>query len=414
MLLATQLGLQSLRGEPDDQLAFRSLSRRTPVYSVGTSSTDLRWICTPNGVTVTNLGEKVFHKSPPIVRITRFLVDGQALAFERNLKLAYNKNTVTFDFIGISLREEKALSYDYRLLGVDKKWLKTPQALPVTYVSLKPGNYIFEVRAIDPSGLESKKAATVTFAIVPPYWDRWWFIAAAVMMVIGLIYSAIRFRVNRFLEIGKVRSRIAMDLHDEIGSGLTRIAMLADFASGQTGEASGDGKLPASTDEIIRNARDSSQRIGSSARSLIDSMSDVIWSIDPKYDSLKDFLFYFRNYANELVETKGISLDIETSGIENVKIGAQVKRTLQLISKEALNNSVKYSGCGKVKYRLAVSNKTVSVSIEDDGCGFDPKSVERGHGLNNMEKHAREMDGDLIVDSSPGKGTRLDFVFPIP
>ena len=414
MLLATQLGLQNVRGESDDQLTFRSLSRRTPVYSVGTSSTDLRWICTPKGITITDLSKKSFRKPAPVVRITRFLVDGQALPFGGGANLAYNRNTVTFDFIGISLREEKELSYDYRLLGVDREWLKTPQAHAVTYVSLKPGNYVFQVRAIDPSGLESKKAATVMFAIVPPYWDHWWFVAAAVMLVIGLIYSAIRFRVNRLLEIGKVRSRIAMDLHDEIGSGLTRIAMLADFASGQTGQVTGDGKLPASTEEIIRNARASSQRIGSSARDLIDSMTDVIWSIDPKYDSVKDFLFYFRNYANELAETKGISLDIEASGIENLKIGAQVKRTLQLISKEALNNSVKYAGCKKVKYRLAVSNKTVSVSIEDDGCGFDPKSVERGHGLNNMEKHSREMGGSLVIDSSPGKGTRLVFVFPLP
>ena len=414
MLVATQLGLQSLREEPDGQLTFRGLSRRTPVYSVGMSPAGLRWICTPRSITMTDLSKKSFRRPAPVVRMTRFLVDGQAFPFGGGANLAYNRNTVTFDFIGISLREEKELSYDYRLLGVDKKWLKTPQAHAVTYASLKPGNYIFEVRAIDPSGLESKKAATVFFAIVPPYWDRWWFIAAAVMLVIGLIYSAIRYRVNRILEIGKVRSRIAMDLHDEIGSGLTRIAMLADFASGQTGEVTADGKMPANTDEIIRNARASSQRIGSSARDLIDSMSDVIWSIDPKYDSLTDFLFYFRNYANELAEAKGIALDIETKDIENFKIGAQVKRTLQLISKEALNNSVKYSGCKKVKYRLTVSNKTVSVSIEDDGCGFDLKSVERGHGLNNMEKHAREMGGSLVIDSSPGKGTRLVFVFPIP
>ncbi len=413
MLLATQLGLQSLKGDTDGNFIFRSLSRRTPVYSAGISSADLRWICTPKGITITDLSKKSFRKPAPIVRVTRFLVDGQALPFGAGANLAYNRNTITFDFVGISLRDEKDLSYNYRLLGVDKEWLKTPQAHAVTYVSLKPGDYTFEVRAIDPSGLESKKAATVAFAIVPPYWDRWWFISSAVLMVVGLNYSAFRFRLNRLLEIGKVRSRIAMDLHDEIGSGLTRIAMLADFASGLTTEAAVDGKPAASTDEIIRNARDNSRRIGSSARNLIDSMSDVIWSIDPKYDSLADFLFYFRNYANELAEAKGIALDIETKDIEHIKIGAQIKRTLQLISKEALNNSVKYSGCKRVKYRLTVSNKTVSVSIEDDGRGFDPVSVERGHGLNNMEKHAREINGGLVIDSSPGKGTRLVFVFPI-
>ena len=321
---------------------------------------------------------------------------------------------MTFDFNGVSLRDGKELSYRYMLVGVDKNWRYSPSSHAVTYVSLGPGSYKFKVKAVEPSGLESENAASISFAIVPPYWQHWWFLALVVAGLVALIYSAARYKLGRVLEIERVRSRIASDLHDEIGSGLTRIAILADSASQVVNTMARGGDSPVDIEASAHRSTELAKKIGSNARDLIDSMSDVVWSIDPKYDSLADFIFYFRIYANELTEAKGIALEISADEIEKLRIGPQIKRTLQLISKEALSNSVKYSGCRKIKYRLTVANKRISISLEDDGCGFDPNSVERGHGLNNMEKHAREMRGELSIDSSPGNGTRLIFSFPYP
>lgn len=412
MFLGTQLGLQTIDGSVEEGWNFRDLGDRVPVYSVGISKSGLRWACTPVGTTVMKLDRRIISKPAPWIHITKFFVNGEPHKIDFNPAFSYSENTVTFDFNGVSLLEGKDLSYRYMLVGVDKTWRHAPGPHAVTYVSLRPGNYQFEVKAVEPSGLASASAASIAFSIVPPYWQQWWFIAFATALLLSVIYFAVRYRLGSVLEIERVRSRIASDLHDEIGSGLTRIAILADSASQA---ASTMARADDATVDIERSAHRSiemAKKIGSNARDLIDSMSDVVWSIDPKYDSLADFLFYFRIYANELTEAKGIALEISADATERLRIGPQIKRTLQLISKEALSNSVKYSGCRNIKYRLSVANRRISVSLEDDGCGFDLKSVERGHGLNNMEKHAREMHGELLIGSSPGKGTRLVFSFP--
>ncbi len=412
MLLGTQLGLQSVEISGNGGRKFRDLGDRVPVYSLGISGLGLRWTCTPAGTTVMKLKQRDAPKSAPWVHITKFLVNGEAKGLTYDPAFPYSENTVTFDFNGVSLREGKELSYRYMLGGVDKNWRYSPGSHAVTYVSLRPGSYRFEVKAVEPSGLESVNAASISFTIVPPYWQHWWFIALVTLGLVSLIYSAARYRLGRVLEIERVRSRIASDLHDEIGSGLTRIAILADSASQAANSMARAGDAPVDMERSAHRSIEMAKKIGSNARDLIDSMSDVVWSIDPKYDSLADFLFYFRIYANELTEAKGIVLEISADATERLRIGPQIKRTLQLVSKEALSNSVKYSGCRNIKYRLSVANKRISVSLEDDGCGFDLNSVERGHGLNNMEKHAREMHGEILIDSFPGKGTRLVFSFP--
>lgn len=413
MLLGTQLGLQSIRRTGDEGWKFRGLGDRVPVYSVGMSNLGLRWTCTPAGTTVIKLKQGDIPEPAPWVHITKFFVNGEAQALKLDPAFSYNENTVTFDFNGVSLMEGKELSYRYILVGVDRKWRYSPGPHAVTYVSLRPGNYRFEVRAVEPSGLESANAAAIFFSIVPPYWQQWWFIALVIVALVSLIYFSVRYRLGRVLEIERVRSRIASDLHDEIGSGLTRIAILADSASQAADSMTRAPNAPFDVEQSAYRSIDMARKIGSNARGLIDSMSDVIWSIDPKYDSLADFLFYFRIYANEIAEAKGIVLDMAAEGIEKVRIGPQTKRNLQLISKEALSNAVKYSGCRRIQYRLSVANKRISISLEDDGCGFDLKSVERGHGLDNMERHAREMHGELAIHSSPGGGTRIICSFPI-
>ena len=414
MLLGTQLGLQSIKRHGKSGWTFRDLGDRSPVYSLGISKMGLRWTCTPAGTTVIKLERRSTPRPAPWVHVTKFLVNGETQGFKYDPAFPYSENTMTFDFNGVSLRDGKELSYRYMLVGVDKNWRYSPSSHAVTYVSLGPGSYKFKVKAVEPSGLESENAASISFAIVPPYWQHWWFLALVVAGLVALIYSAARYKLGRVLEIERVRSRIASDLHDEIGSGLTRIAILADSASQVVNTMARGGDSPVDIEASAHRSTELAKKIGSNARDLIDSMSDVVWSIDPKYDSLADFIFYFRIYANELTEAKGIALEISADEIEKLRIGPQIKRTLQLISKEALSNSVKYSGCRKIKYRLTVANKRISISLEDDGCGFDPNSVERGHGLNNMEKHAREMRGELSIDSSPGNGTRLIFSFPYP
>ena len=343
------------------------------------------------------------------IYVNHILVNGQERKISNSLSLPSFNNTVTFEFICITNREEKNIHYLYRLLQIDNNWTPVKGKPSVTFASLNPGRYIFQVIAEDNRSLKSRHPAEIDFIIDAPFYLHWWFIGFLLAAVITGILTFSKLKFNRLLEIEKIRTGIAADLHDEIGSGLTRIAILSEHALQKEKEHDGDGE-----DKNEKYSKYiSMERVGKISRSLVDSMIDVIWSIDPKYDSLSDFIFNFKNYANEVCEAKNIKLVIETDNIENVKVNSQIKRSLQLISKEALNNSLKYSGCANVKYSLSVKNKNIHVILEDDGIGFDRENIKHGRGLVNISKHAKELSGIFNLNAVPGNGTKISVVFPV-
>ncbi len=343
------------------------------------------------------------------IYINHILINGQERELNNSFFLPSFNNTITFEFICVTNKEEKNIHYLYRLLQSNKNWTPIKGKPSVTFASLRPGNYTFQVLAQDSRNIKSLLPAKVDFVIEAPFYLHWWFISIILIFVITGIIATSKLRFKRLLEIEKIRTRIAADLHDEIGSGLTRIAILSEHAlleGKQFNETVEENKDKYSKQVSI-------ERVGKISRNLVDSMIDVIWSIDPKYDSLNDFIFNFKTFANEVCEAKNIKLIIETENILNVKVNAQIKRSLQLISKEALNNSLKYSCCKNVKYSLAVRNKNIHLVLEDDGIGFDLDKVKRGHGLANISKHAKELTGVCNLITSPGNGTKISILFPI-
>ncbi len=140
------------------------------------------------------------------------------------------ENSWRIEFTGLSFKDEKALRYKYRLLGWDGRWQETPNERAVTFASLRSGAHTFEVSAITADGVESAGPASLHFEILPPFWLRWWFIAFCVLIVGSVLYAIHIVRLGRLLEIEKIRSRIATDLHDDIGAGLTHIGLLSQVA----------------------------------------------------------------------------------------------------------------------------------------------------------------------------------------
>ena len=416
MLVGTKLGLQRLAGSNRLDMMFHTLSGRVPVYSVGTSLSDLRWISSRVITTVTDLSVGPNPEPPPFVRITRFLVNGQPLQVETNLRLSHDRNTITFVFGGISLREGADLSYRFMLLGVDNRWRYAPAAHAVTYVSLKPGDYTFRVKAVEPSGLQSANPAAVSFVIIPPYWQRWWFILAVSIAGMSLIYFSIKLKVSRLLEIERMRSRIATDLHDDIGSGLTRIAVLAEVAARQTGSKTGEqAKVnSANSPDNGYSAHNIVERIGLNARDLVDSMSDVVWSVDPKNMTVGDLLKRLQTFAYEISEARTISVDfVVDEKIKVMRVAPEILRAMLLVAKEALNNSVKYSKCRTICIGIKSIDKSIELKLSDNGCGFDMKYHRTGHGLENMRNRTEKIGGSFSIKSYPSEGTVIEVVIPL-
>ncbi len=406
--LGTQAGVQSLQRDLNISWDLSEELPREPFYSITASINGNLCFASASDYYIYEPSDTIVEDYHPPIYLNHFIVNGHERKIIENIILPSDENTITFGFQGIINRNETEARYEYRLINKNDSWKLSTNNNSVTYSMLAPGTYTFQVEAVNYNNKKSSTPAEFTFKIDSPFYRRWWFYSLIIFSLTLLVFLFIRIRTSRLIEIEKIRTRIASDLHDEIGSGLTHIAMLSEHSIRETGE----GQRTDSPDDKFSSVR-SMERIGKISRSLVDSMIDVIWAIDPKFDSLNDFILNFKAYANEICESKNIELKVKSQNIEKIKVTARIKRNLQLISKEAVNNALKYSGCTEICYNLNVKSKTIYLSVEDNGQGFNPDRILYGHGIINMKKNAEDLDGNFEIKSEPGKGTIIFINFPV-
>jgi signal transduction histidine kinase len=204
----------------------------------------------------------------------------------------------------------------------------------------------------------------------------------------------------RLVELEHVRKRIATDLHDDIGSSLTRISLLSEVAQRREGEAGKSGPGSLST-------------IAGLSRELVDSMSDIVWAINPERDHLADLTQRMRHFASDVFTARGIDFRFHFPDFEqDIRVGANLRRELFLIFKEAVNNSVRHSGCTEAQIDFSVDSSNVLLKIIDNGQGFDVLNKGNGHGLASMRARTEGLSGKFAIESQPGEGTMLAFAIP--
>jgi signal transduction histidine kinase len=315
-------------------------------------------------------------------------------------------------FFGVSFAPGDTLSFEYRLLGAGEEWSAPSMLRSVMFSSLAPGTYTFEVRAVSATGGRSPQPARATFRVLPPIWRRWWFITLASVVVLSAVAALERYRAatrreisrareQRLLELERVRRRIAADLHDEIGSSLTQIAILSEVARQQGGRAVPELSRPLSL-------------IASSSRELVDAMSDIVWAINPAKDHLADLTQRMRRLAADAFTATGTTCRVEfPRPDQEISLGANVRREVFLIFKEAVNNIVKHSACSEVVVRMAVEGAVLRLELHDNGRGFDPHGPTDGHGLASLRNRAQSLGASLAIVSAPGTGTSIALDLPI-
>lgn len=365
------------------------------------------WITTLAGVV--HIPSEVRREEPSAVNVVLVdvLVDGAAVAWQEGVTLPYRRNRIEPRFAGLSYRDPGRLQYQVRL-GPDAPWRDASGRPSFHFVDLPPGTYRAEVR-VSLDGLRwSERSAGLSFEVLPPFWRTWWFTSLVVVALASATYALYRYRLAHLLRLERMRTRIAADLHDDMGASLSRIAIQSELV-----------RTPA----VLR--REEADRllseIGDSARSLVDSMSDIVWSIDPKRDDLTSLVSRVREFALGILEPLGVSLSLEVArGAANVRLAPEQRRHLYLLFKEAVNNIAKHAGCRNVSIVLRVEGERLSVEVKDDGRGFDAStpasgsSASRGgHGLRSMVDRAAQLGGTLKVASRPGQGTILNLSCPI-
>jgi signal transduction histidine kinase len=220
---------------------------------------------------------------------------------------------------------------------------------------------------------------------------------AIFIFIIIVIFFYRRYQLKRQLEIERIRSNIAADFHDELGSTLSSIALYTEIA----------GKYDFSSKQ---ETRDILSQIGESSRRTISAMQDMIWSIQPKNDTMQDVIYRMREYAFPLAELKNIHLIFKVEKeVQDLTTSMESRKNIYLIFKEALNNAFKYSSANNITINIGVPNQLINLEIKDDGRGFDTLGAYKGNGLRNMHKRTEQMGGNLLIKSGPQTGTSILF-----
>lgn len=297
--------------------------------------------------------------------------------------------------------------FSFLLKGYQADWSKPVNDPSFTYRNLPPGKYQLYVKCADMYLNWSQPRLLLSFTITPPFYATWWFMAVAAISLVILTMLVVkqvqrmqyqsRIReMERQYAIEKERSRISKDMHDEVGASLTRISILSELAKKQ--------REPERAQQLI-------DQISEISGGVVDEMSEIIWAMNPRNDTLDSFTSYIRQHASSYLESAEIEgVFAFPAEIPSLHMSSELRRNLFLTVKEAFHNIVKHSGAGKVHMSLFTEKGNLRIVIEDNGVGFNIEQISGwGNGLTNMHKRIEELGGSFNIKSGVGSGTTIEF-----
>ena len=328
-----------------------------------------------------------------------YYASGKRINQASHILLPANQNQLRIEFALPSFSNEEANRYAYRLKGHDEDWTQTLDGY-VNFVGLAPDLYVFQVKGANASGQWSQQVAELQFTIQPPMYQTWWFrlllfiaISAIVLYVIHLRFKALRQQFD-------LRTKIAGDLHDEIGSTLTSIHILSNVSQ---------QALQAAPDQ----AKEMLRQISLQSKAIQQNMSDIVWAIRPDNDKVENVVVRLREYAAQTLEP----LNMQTKLLIDEQLVTQVlplnaRKELLLIAKEAINNIVKHSGATEARITMQKKGPLFHFVIWDNG-SWKGDLQSSGTGRKSMQQRAGGLGGRISYDIRP-EGTQLTLEFPIP
>lgn len=373
-----------------------------------------RWVATSSGLLPMAARSKVVKEAPPPVIIEQVLVNGQQRTPDQqvSLRLGPNARSLDFVFTAVNFTAPQKIQFRHKLENFDADWVDGGLARRAHYGPLPPGQYRFHVIAANANGIWNEVGAFQPLVVVPAVWRSWWFLTMIGMVAAGGVWAAARFisvrRLQARLRIAKhqhamerERARIARDMHDEIGSKLTRISFLSEVARNPQAE------IPAS--EQI-------DAIASTSRELLCSLDEIVWAVNPRNDTLEQLVGYLEAYAREYFQSLPLECEILVPArLPPVPLSAEVRHNVFLAFKEALNNVLKHAQATRVGVAMSLEKQSFEIRVRDNGRGFGAGSNLRPEqdGLLNMREHLRSMGGICEITSQPGCGATVHLRFPL-
>ena len=439
--LGTAQGLQCLR--PDavkDALAQRPVSGRyfrmgaadglpasECVAQVGQAVANTRsdlYFATPDGVARFSVNIAQTGRKPQALDIEAVSAAGRMLWYRRGrapgepppstlwLRMKPGSPPLTFEFAMPELFWPERIRYDYqwKLEGLNEAWSPATTEARVTFESLPPGDYTFLVRSRR-EGDWREVAQPVKIRVYRYFWQHTWVqlvAGAGVLALTALLawqfkrgwYKRRLRRAEQAQALAQERSRIAQDLHDEMGAGLTEISLLGDLATTETHGATRDENISLLT-----------QR----SRALVDKLDEIVWAVNPRHDRLEALSDFFSNYAQHFLRPAGIACALDVAAdLPELPLEARTRHQLFLAFKEALNNLVRHSGATQAQLRIAVEDGELRISVADNGHGLMPAtSAGVPDGLHGMRSRLEKLGGICDIQSSAG-GVTVVLRLPLP
>jgi ligand-binding sensor domain-containing protein/signal transduction histidine kinase len=378
---------------------------------------------TVRGVVIVDPRAENMEATPPRVLIEEVSSDRLVQRFEpvtapgpNGINLAVTipagRRECEFHYTGLSFQSPERIRFRYQLEGVDEDWVEAGSRRVAYYNPLRPGHYVFRVTAGTTTGVWSEREASLLVVVQPHFWETPWFrvlTASLALLTLGTtVFMIARRRYKRRLAalmmqhaIERERLRISQDMHDQVGSILTRVSILSD-----TGQSDSGGEP----------ARRHFERIGTQVRAAVQGLDEIVWTTNPKNDNLPRFAEYVGRFADECFENTRIRCwqEIPTQ-LPHLPLRAELRHNVFLAIKETLNNALKHSGADTVWLRMSLSMGRFTVEIEDNGRGFTPATLSPGgNGLENIRSRLADVGGSATVQSTPGQGTKVTLTFSVP
>jgi Y_Y_Y domain/Histidine kinase/Histidine kinase-, DNA gyrase B-, and HSP90-like ATPase/Two component regulator propeller len=386
----TDVGLEVVDKETCRPLLPKSELIGSRVYASGAYKNAYVWCVLEHELVIFQNPEQVTHTPPPPVYVKSYVVNGVPMSPDSLHEFDYTQNSCSFDFVGISFRDERNVRYQYRMIGHDSSWTKPVKEHTVTYASLKPGTYAFQVRAINGEGVASISPASVSFIIVPPFWMRWWFIIGMALLVLSVFFGLFRYRLYHIMNMERMRLRIASDLHDDVGTNLSSIVVSSQIMERDRALSS--------------ELRTQLQEIRSTAATTQEMMRDIVWMLNPSNDSLDDFVLKMKDAASRLLGDIPFTFVVPSERMLE-KVSIEFKRNVFLIFKEALNNVARHSSATMATIEVTHGNGLFTLRIQDNGKGIDPSLAQSGSGIASLKRRAEQIGGTIEFAGSSAGGT---------
>lgn len=379
------------------------------------------WFTTVRGGAVWVNPDEVTSRSPaPPVIIEEMRVDGEPVALTgRKIIVPPGRKQLDFRFTALSFDEVDKVRFRYRVGGLESDWVDLDRLRTLSLRNLPPGNYRLQVIACDSQGAWNDRGggSPLAFVVQPFFYQTLTFRILAGALLVGGISLVVRRAATRKYRrklallqqqhaIERDRARIAKDIHDDIGAGLTQITLLTELAR----------REPEQTAPNL-------ERISDSARTLTKAMDEIVWAVDPQHDTFEGLMDYISAYAEDFLRVARIRCRMDFPlPLPVMRVDAEQRYNLFLALKESLNNIVKHSKATEVWLRLKVAEKGFTLSVEDNGQGLAAGAeiatgsgrISSGSGLGNLEQRLANIGGRCEIVSEPGRGTRVDMTLNVP